>query len=561
MSASRLTVEEAAERLGVSPATVRRRAASGELAAEKAGKQWVIDGAFLPTTQRARRKRSASYNVTLALRHVKNRDLADEWVPDVLRHADELEDSDALIRASEAQLRADGFNPAIDVEVDKSPIFTRPSSLLQIVDRVSYQAVVSSFADRVEAQTPDEVFSARLSKDSRYFTKRGPQQWALWQSHVLAKLEGGHKWMVATDLTSYFNTISHELLLSQVEALNTDPETVETLREMLSEWAPVPGMGLPQGPDASRLLANLFLLPVDRAMLDAGWSYSRFMDDIRITTSTREEGVRAIRQFQDECGRRGLIVSSSKTELLSGVNAKKALGEDKKLGAAQYLMDANAANLARRELKTILKRALKNSPRINSRHVRFTLWRLVQLRDGGAIGQVLKNLGVLSPLATVVAGYLQPFISRKRVVDGITAFLDNPNRSYSTYITTWVLAAMSEHPGTTPPDWTRIARDRLRDRNQPSYLRAAAALVMIQGRDPADAQWAKREITREHDPTVVRGLCVGLASIGELDEQVADQAGRRSPALSATVKYLNGRTTRPSLISKNGRVRMAPRNA
>lgn len=44
----RLSVEQAAERLGLSPATVRRRCVDGSLPAEKVGRAWVVDLDLIP---------------------------------------------------------------------------------------------------------------------------------------------------------------------------------------------------------------------------------------------------------------------------------------------------------------------------------------------------------------------------------------------------------------------------------------------------------------------------------------------------------------------------------
>jgi len=44
-----ITVEEAAHRLGISIATVKRRLQNSQLAGRKIGRQWVVDDAKLPT--------------------------------------------------------------------------------------------------------------------------------------------------------------------------------------------------------------------------------------------------------------------------------------------------------------------------------------------------------------------------------------------------------------------------------------------------------------------------------------------------------------------------------
>ena len=252
------------------------------------------------------------------------------------------------------------------------------------------------------------------------------------------------------------------------------------------------------------------MLPVDRAMLDAGWIYSRYMDDIRIVTATKADAVKALRQFQGECRARGLIISSSKTELLFGDDARRSLEGEADLAAADYLMKGDASALARTELKAILKRALKSDVRVDERRARFSLWRLAQLREASVLGRVLARLEDLAPLASVVAAYLRPFVSRKRVVEGLSTFLADSARSYSPHLATWLFAVMLEHPDPLPPKWAQQAARRVKNRNEPAFLRAVAAVAMARGYRAADVKWIKDDVQKEHDPAVLRGYAVAL---------------------------------------------------
>jgi hypothetical protein len=534
-------------------------AASGRIIARKTGKQWIVDGASLQPRRPHRRVPSKrAVDVERALRHVRRTDLTEVWVPDVLHQADRLADAGAVLAAAQARFEGTPVGAAIEIEVDKTAIFMRWATSLDVEDRVAYQAAVESFADRVEGLTPASVFSARLSPDERYFFRHGPRQWVAWRRYVRRQLAPGREWMAATDLTAYFDTIPHRLLMAEVESLNVDRSVVEALSEMLRTWAPVPGLGLPQGPNASRLLGNLYMLPVDRAMLDAGWAYSRYMDDIRIVTATKADAVKALRQFQGECRARGLIVSSSKTELLFGDSARRSLEGEADLAAADYLMKGDVSSLARAELKAILKRALKSDVRVDERRAKFSLWRLAQLREAGVLGRVLARLEDLAPLASVVAAYLQPFVNRKRVVEGLSTFLADSARSYSPHMETWLFAVMLEHPDPLPGTWVQQAARRVKNRNEPAFLRAVAAVAMARGHRAADVKWIKDDVQKEHDPAVLRGYAVALHWVGALDKATQRQLIARSPPLRATIDYLQGRVVLPSLVYKSTHLKITP---
>jgi excisionase family DNA binding protein len=266
-----LTVEEAAVRLRVSAATARRMAKDGRLGARKSGRQWLIDAAALPQASPRRRRRSPGTTVDLerALEHVRATDLKqDLWVPDILQYEDVLADAAGLLARAAAVFDQTGPGPSRVVEIDRSLMLTRPGSLLALHDRVAYQAAVAAFAGRVDALMADCIFSSRLSDSPRFFTRHPTRQWVTWRRFVRAQLaDASDPWLVKTDLTAYFETVPHRGLLADIEALNVDAAVLNVMRDVLKSWGGDHGLGLPQGPNASRILGNLYLAPVDRAML------------------------------------------------------------------------------------------------------------------------------------------------------------------------------------------------------------------------------------------------------------------------------------------------------
>ena len=553
-----LTVEEVSARFGVPVSTVRRWCADGTLPAEKSGRQWLVREDELPASPpRVRVRRpttapSSSYDVSRALLHVTHLDLRETWVPDVLDFQDVPLDDSLLSRVSQ-RLNDNVVSPAIEVPIPKTPFFTRSAVLLALEDRIAYQAVVESFAAKAEVQTYSGVYSARLAaKPGKYFFRqKGTDAWLAFRKAVQREFEAGAEWLVKTDLTAYFDTISHDLLINEVAALNVPGRTIGLLRSMLRQWTLVPGIGIPQGPNASRLLGNLYLHPVDQAMADAGYKYFRYLDDVYIVAKTRREATGAIRLFERECRLRGLLVSSSKTVPLQGEDAKEELTGGSELDAAQYLMDADQLPKARKQLRKILKKSLHDDGRIDVRSARFSLWRLTLLRESSLLNPLLKRLENLAPVATVAMTYLRPFLTRQVVVRGLTEFLHDEERTSSPYMLVHVLALTLDRPGPLPLEWVAAARGFVRDRNQPVYLRAVAANVLARGMQPADVAWLRSEITREFDPALIRGYTVALARGGALDKGAEKALLAKAPELAPTVRYLRGRNNLPSLLFRD----------
>jgi hypothetical protein len=78
------------------------------------------------------------------------------------------------------------------------------------------------------------------------------------------------RWVGDFDLTAFYDTISHELLLRTIypRTKNGDLDWFENCLQTWSADHPASGHGhgLPQGPIASDYLAECFLLPVDVAL-------------------------------------------------------------------------------------------------------------------------------------------------------------------------------------------------------------------------------------------------------------------------------------------------------
>jgi excisionase family DNA binding protein len=544
-----LTVEEVADRLNLSVATVRRRCASGEIDAIKAGPQWLVDPAALDSPSVKRKRKSAQrepeYDFQVAFTHVQSTDLSEAWVPDVLRFRDQTDNRDLVIEEARQRISDHGFLPPRRLDVPKTPFSNRPGVLLDLPDRVAYQAVVETFADKIEAALAETVYSSRLSDDPKYFLQHGSKRWVKFEQDVEDRAKRDFKWVAQTDISSYFEHVLHQRLFDELSHLGVGGSPLRTLREMLSRWSLVPGMGLPQGPNASRVIGNFYFVQVDEIMLEAGYTYYRYMDDVRILTQSKAEAVAGVRLFEQACRGRGLTPSSAKTNVLSMEDYVR-LCADPDTDIASYLFDRGGLPKARIELKRVLKKALDDRG-VSHRKARFSIWRLARIRESTVLGQVLENLEVLAPVASVVAAYLKHFVSRSTAHSRIAAFLSDPTRSYSSFLRSWVYSAMLECKK-VPEPWRRLAEQDARNRNNQNYLRAVAVCVLARARTPRDLNWIRSELEMEHDPVMRRGYIVALAYGGGLDRSTANAATRSDAVLAVTVNWLKGRTRLPSLL-------------
>jgi hypothetical protein len=357
-------------------------------------------------------------------------------------------------------------------------------------------------------------------------------------------------WVAQTDVVSFFDFIKHEVLLPDLIELGVPRELVDALRAMLRTWTSTPNTGIPQGPDASRVLANFYMVPIDREIAaDNTIAYFRYMDDIRIVARHRSDLIRALQLLDTECRRRGLALSTKKTEITRGKAAVRSF-KDRKLDAIQYAWNSPRRNPVRlrARLRAIFIAAIKKDGEIDQRPAKFALTRLRAARDAKLLPHVLANLDSLVPLGWMVPAYLLPWMHVPDVQRALSDYLRDGERNLSSYFSTWLLAGMLSTPGALPSEWVKYARVRATDRDEPAFHRVIAINVLALGRRERDIQRIEEFIVREHEPEIVRGALVALARVGRLHKPIVERVERKMPELLPTLKYLQGRRRLPDLI-------------
>ena len=560
-----LTVYEAAAILGVSVATVRRRCASGQLPARKVGRSWIVDGRVLPRQAPRRPPRrlgkaaSSLVDLETAITHLIQQDLRqDVWVPDVLRHEDDLSDRAALVRA--ARDRIDGnavHDPPLVIPVPKSPFFLRHSVDLSLVDRLAFHGVVASFAPSIEAVLSDSVYSARITAEEASLLKNGRDCWLAWRRDVIKELKDGKQFMLSTDVTAYFDFVKHEVLIQELQQLGVEDRLLQALRRMLREWCPASNTGIPQGPDASRVLGNFYMAPVDHVMNDLEEvMYFRYMDDIRIVGTSRSDVIGAFQQLGQECRRRGLALSAKKTELLIGDNAVKAM-EESELDSLQYAFESKEGDdtALRLQLTSLFERACNADGTIKMRWARFSLFRLLQMRERSVLSRVLKSLENLAPLGGLIPMYLHPWLRRGSTKRRIAEYLEDTERNTSPYLSCWLMAVMLDIPDAIDARWIDYARGIALNRAEPAYHRGVALNMLALGKKSRDLEAISDVIRYEHNPEVVRAALVALRRVDSLTRGICKRT-RRIPGLERTVSHLRERNNLPSLVFRARRIHL-----
>lgn len=144
-----------------------------------------------------------------------------------------------------------------------------------------------------------------------------------YRTHTM--LHGIYNVLVISDITNFFDSIQHDLLIEYLSPLQLPRKLVGLLGRILealkplSGHSPNPRVGLPTDElDCSRELAHLFLFEHDHQVTKEFGedNYVRWLDDQNIGVKSQSEGRRAVNLLTRSLAAQRLTLNSSKTKLL-----------------------------------------------------------------------------------------------------------------------------------------------------------------------------------------------------------------------------------------------------
>lgn len=182
-----------------------------------------------------------------------------------------------------------------------------------VIDRIIQQAI---------AQKLQPIFEPLFSDGSYgYRPKRSAQQ-AI--RKVKEYAEQGCTHAVEVDLSQYFDTLNHELLMNLLRKQIHDKRVLELIKKYLKSGVMENGVvckteeGSPQGGPLSPLLANIYLNKFDQEMERRGVKIVRYADDIVVLAKSKRAAnhlLESSRKFLE--GKLKLKVNAQKSKAVS----------------------------------------------------------------------------------------------------------------------------------------------------------------------------------------------------------------------------------------------------
>ena len=211
-------------------------------------------------------------------------------------------------------------------EIPKPDGGVRKLGIPTVIDRIIQQAIAQQLVPIYEPLFSDDSYGYRPGRSAQQAIQK-----------VKEYAEQGYTSAVLVDLSKYFDTLNHELLMNLLRKNIHDKRVIELIKRYLKAGVMENGLlvktteGSPQGGPLSPLLANIYLNEYDKEMASRGVPVVRYADDIVVLAKSPRAAQRLLESTQRYLeGKLKLRMNVEKSKVVSVYN----IGNFKFLGFA-----------------------------------------------------------------------------------------------------------------------------------------------------------------------------------------------------------------------------------
>ena len=173
-------------------------------------------------------------------------------------------------------------------------------------DRVLHHALVRVIDPIFESRFIADSFACRIGKGTQAAVKR-VQHFV----RLARRRWGDGVYVIKADISKYFASIRHDVLMTEVGRAISDPDVLWLMRRIIAAYGHDDGVGLPVGALTSQLGANILLNRLDHFAKDdlALPYYVRYMDDFVVIVPGRPEAARMLQLLGEAVNALGLSLN------------------------------------------------------------------------------------------------------------------------------------------------------------------------------------------------------------------------------------------------------------
>ena len=180
-------------------------------------------------------------------------------------------------------------SPVRRVEIPKPDGGVRKLGIPTVIDRTIQQAITQQLVPIYEPLFADGSFGYRPGRSAKDAILK-----------VKEYAEEGYTYAVSLDLSKYFDTLNHEILINLLRKTVKDERVVQLIKRYLKSGVMENGVemeteeGSPQGGNLSPLLANIYLNEFDQEFVKRGVPCIRYADDIVLLAKSKRASERLL---------------------------------------------------------------------------------------------------------------------------------------------------------------------------------------------------------------------------------------------------------------------------
>lgn len=174
----------------------------------------------------------------------------------------------------------------------------RKAAILDPIANACFLSTVLQYSEAIESKRiPKEkniIFSYRLKiSDKGLFDK--DVNYGTWKIKNKEKINSNeHNFIVKTDISGFYDRVNTGKIIEKLENINIDEKLIEKTKIILNHCSNNKSYGLPVGNNASRILAEVYLIDIDQYLLDQNIEFTRYVDDYRFFTKSFLEAQNAL---------------------------------------------------------------------------------------------------------------------------------------------------------------------------------------------------------------------------------------------------------------------------
>ena len=248
-------------------------------------------------------------------------------------------------------------NPVRRKEIPKPDGGARKLGIPTVIDRIVQQAIAQVLVPLYEPKFIDGSYGYRPNKSAQMAIQK-----------VKEYAEEGYKYAVQLDLSKYFDTLNHALLINLLRQTIKDERVIQLIKKYLKSGVMENGVcvkteeGSPQGGPLSPLLANIYLNEFDHEFENRGVKVIRYADDIVLLAKSQRATERLLETSTRYLeGKLKLTVNKEKSKTVSVVAIRhfKFLGFVLGRGKDGYFIRVHTKSLkkAKQKLKELTSRS------------------------------------------------------------------------------------------------------------------------------------------------------------------------------------------------------------